>query len=117
MYAHVVPIQTNPKPPSEPASYALSLNQVRDPQQGSPISHPYDTYPPGVEAHVAVWDDGMRTYTYVVPGTKGDGVTVKHIFTCNNADLQLEATKLLELFQLDVPLERKVGKASSAFLL
>lgn len=96
-----------------PPSYALSLEQLREPQQGSPISHPYNTYPKSVEAHIAVWDNEMRTYTYVVAGTKDEGVVIKQIFTGNSKALQVEATELLKLFQLHIPMQRKIGRATS----
>ncbi|KAF9456067.1 hypothetical protein BDZ94DRAFT_1276582 [Collybia nuda] len=95
-----------------PESYALPLWFLRDPQQRLPVPMPYNTYPNGVDVRYTVRDNDMRAYTYVVSGDKDESVSVKHIFTCNSQHLQEDATQLLEAFQLDVPMQRKMGKTS-----
>ena len=60
---------------------------------------------------MADWDDGMRTLKYRPARSEGierRGI-FKHVFTCNLADLQQEATPLFEQIQKDVCLGKKIG--------
>lgn len=61
-----------------------------------------------------VWNDEMQTYSYIVSGNNAEGVIVKHIFTGNSEVFQKDAKKLLQEFQLEVPMQRKLGKASES---
>lgn len=96
-------------------TYALGVELLRDPQQNSAMSHPYNAYPTSaVQASVVEWEDGMQTFSYAVKGR--EDVVVKHIFTGNTPELQMDANKILKEIQLDVPMERLRRNTSDSLL-
>lgn len=95
-------------------TYALEVDQLRDPQQNSAMSHPYNAYPTSaVQASVVEWEDGMQTFCYAVKGR--EDVVVKHVFTGNTPVLQKDANKFLKEIQLEVPMERLRRNTSHFF--
>ena len=79
------------------------------------MSHPYNAYPTSADqASVVEWEDGMQTFSYAVKGR--EDVVVKHIFTGNTPELQMDANKILKEIQLDVPMERLRRNTSDSLL-
>ena len=100
------------KPPSK--TYAFGVEHLRDPQQNSAMSHPYNSYPTSaVEASVVEWEDGMQTFCYAAKGR--EDIVVKHVFTGNTPVLQKDANKFLKEIQLEVPMERPRRNTSESF--
>lgn len=104
------------------------MNELRDPQEASPLSHPTNVYPLDVvEGVVEGWEDGMQTFIYSWNGRNGSGkqqegmggiaASLTHVFTGNTEWLQRDAVDLLREFQLRVPLQRKMGSASQYDLI
>jgi hypothetical protein len=92
----------------EIAPYAIELMFMRDPQDNLSMVLPYNE--PLPINLVDTWEDGTRTLPYYIHGDKN--IFIKHIFTCNLTLLQLEATRLLHLIQLEVELVRPIGENS-----
>ncbi|KAF8655945.1 hypothetical protein AX16_002852 [Volvariella volvacea WC 439] len=100
--------------------YALPLEMMRESKDTHAINVPYSTIPKkvvGVE--VVRWSDHMQTLSYDLDGARGEngdggsgegqGRVVKHIFTGNLRELQVEATQFLTSIQEDVKLRRPIG--------
>jgi len=101
------------KPPLK--TYALNIEQLRDPQQNSAMSHPYNAYPTSaVQASVVEWEDGMQTFCYALKGR--EDIVVKHVFTGNTPVLQKDADNFLKEIQLEVPMERLRRNTSESLL-
>lgn len=81
---------------------------MRDPQDNLSMVLPYNE--PLVINLVDTWEDGTRTLPYYFHDD--ENIFIKHIFTRNLPQLQLEATRLLRLIQIEVKLVRPIDDNS-----
>jgi hypothetical protein len=99
--------------------YAPPLESIREPSQALQLFMPSNQYPSAlVDCSHERWEDGMITYKYFDRLQKeGSGWTVRHAFTSNRAELQVEAGELLVAIQEDVELRRPSGRNPGTFFL
>ena len=81
---------------------------MRDPQDNLSMVLPYNE--PLLINLVDTWEDGMRTLPYYIHDD--ENIFIKHIFSRNLPALQVEATRLLHLIQIEVELVRPIGENS-----
>ena len=84
---------------------------VRDPHKMTPDVRPMNTYPEGVMFDVLDGKaNGYRTFVYTI----GEGVEIKHIFTCNRPKLQKPFNELFVDIQREVKLTWQGGQTKLA---
>ncbi|KAF8839374.1 hypothetical protein BDN67DRAFT_1070101 [Paxillus ammoniavirescens] len=79
------------------------LWELRDPHHSHFLTYPTVNVPSFLQYNERSWDDGMQAWTYLVK----NGVSLRHVFTGNQENLQIEATTLLERIQCDVLLKKE----------
>ncbi|KAF9224259.1 hypothetical protein BS17DRAFT_105572 [Gyrodon lividus] len=79
------------------------LSKLRDSHHSHILTHPVDNPPSFLQSTKRSWDDGMQSWTYLV----NYGVSLQHVFTGNQENIQTEATALLEGIQCDVLLSKE----------
>ncbi|KIK90494.1 hypothetical protein PAXRUDRAFT_151821 [Paxillus rubicundulus Ve08.2h10] len=79
------------------------LWKLRDPHHSHFLTYPTVNVPSFLQYNERFWDDGMQSWTYLVK----KGVSLRHIFTGNQENLQKEATALLETIQCDILLKKE----------
>ncbi|PCH44601.1 hypothetical protein WOLCODRAFT_154641 [Wolfiporia cocos MD-104 SS10] len=79
----------------------VEVHTIRDPRNIAPVTYPWNRLSDCIKTTVMDVADGSRLFAYTIQ----DGVSAKHIFTCNEAELQKEPTRLFReiLTKVELP--------------